>query len=194
MLNYCAKCKRWFCVDCAKMENCDCQECEEYECNECITDGKQCSECEEISCGDCVKKQYSCDSCGIYFCPKPECIYGEHPPCSCDAAGCHSFFCHDCNENRGVNAVRFCEDCEEWRCSACRVLLLKEQEGKESKHCSKCLELAGPFLLEAHKKLSDEIKECKTEVEGLKDENVSLSDQVESLKDQVKELEEKSKA
>jgi len=26
MLNYCAKCKRWFCVDCAKMENFDCQD------------------------------------------------------------------------------------------------------------------------------------------------------------------------
>jgi hypothetical protein len=202
-LRYCQKCKRRLCADCTKMGWCEvCEnwfcvgcdpctvcpgDCCDYMCNECITNrGKQCSNCERHVCGDCA----SWFSCGMFFCgdcPRYDWRY-------CGLCLCPVCLCDDCNEKRGIDALRFCEDCQEWRCSACRVLHLQDQEKKRNKNCTGCLESAGPFLFKEHMKISQDLTECKTEVKGLQDENERLSDQVESLKEQVKELEEKIKS
>ena len=109
------------------------------------------------------------------------------------------YFCDDCNEKEGIDAIRMCKICDTYSCGRCRVSVMKEEE-ESNETCVGCIQIAGRLLMEENEKFREENKESRAEIKELKyqagqmqDRNNCLREELRCQKIRVKELEEKMK-
>jgi len=160
-LRWCCCCQNKFCVSCSPFTTCSGSGCNADICEECIASGyahAKCCKCEARFCYAICEDEISayCISCEKVCCNACH----EEDWYLCKKDDCEKSFCGDCNEKKGIkDAIQICDGCNMSYCGDCRVYMCQEDEGNNN--CARCVQLAGPLLLEENKTLRNEVSRLR---------------------------------
>ena len=113
ILKYCCICEKDYCQNCIPVI--ECARCNDKICKGC-ENMKTCHECNQANCKDCIK---TCDGCKRTLCAADNCVD------IFDCHGCSKVHCSDCYNGK-EHDVKFCEECDTFYCSGCRVEKVKK--------------------------------------------------------------------